>query len=114
LADISFRRWTPVVVLCELLADGGVQDALFLAGMRADERDVLLAALAQVHQQRGVAAVVQDHVGAFARGTLGAEVEDAVGVIPVVLQRLSLDREDRSAAGGDRRGSVVLGREDVA
>jgi hypothetical protein len=32
---------------------------------------VLLGALAQVHQQRGVAAVVQDHVRAFARRALG-------------------------------------------
>jgi hypothetical protein len=37
-----------------------------------DQRpQVLLGALAQVHQQRGVAAVVQDHVRAFALLPLG-------------------------------------------
>ena len=41
-------------------------------------------------------------------------LEDAVGVVPVVLEGLALDGEDRRAAGGDRGGGVVLGRVDVA
>jgi len=44
-----------------------------LASRKASSR-----ALAQVHQQRGVAAVVEDHVRAFTLGALGAELEDAV------------------------------------
>ncbi len=79
-----------------------------------DQREVLLGALAQVHQERRVAAVVQDHVGALARRALGTELEDAVGVVPVILQRLALDGEHRRAAGGDGGGGVVLRREDVA
>ena len=75
---------------------------------------VLFSALAQVHQQRGVAAVVQDHVRAFAFAALGAEVEDAVGVVPVVDQGLALDGEHRRAGGGDGGGGVVLRGEDVA
>ena len=84
LADISFRRCTPVVVssvtpmICALLRvyqvgslrqlglDGGEQAGLFLAARVGQHRRVLLGALAQVHQQRGVAAVVEDHVRAFA------------------------------------------------
>ena len=42
------------------------------------------------------------------------EVEDAVGVGPVVLERLALHREDRHARRGDGGGGVVLGGEDVA
>ena len=57
---------------------------------------------------RRVAAVVEDHVGA------AVEVEDAVGVGPVVLERLALDGEDRHAGRGDGGGGVVLGRVDVA
>jgi hypothetical protein len=67
-----------------------------------------------LHQQRRVAAVVQDHVRAFAFAALGPEFEDAVGVVPVVGEGLALDREDRRAGFGDGRGGVVLGREDVA
>src|SRR5690606_15561743 len=100
----------PGRVFLQLGADGGIQDALFLAGVRVDQRQVGLAALAQVHQQRGVATVVQDHVGAFAFRALGAEVEDAVGVVPVVFQRLALDGEHRRATGGDGGGRVVLRR----
>jgi hypothetical protein len=68
-----------------------------------------LGAGAQQDVERGVAAIVEDHV----RAAVG-EVEDAVGVVPVFLQRLALDREDRNARLGDRRRGVVLGREDVA
>ena len=35
-------------------------------------------------------------------------------VVPVFLERLALEGEDRGAAGGDRRGRVVLRGEDVA
>jgi hypothetical protein len=38
----------------------------------------------------------------------------SVGVVPVFFQRLALDGEDRDAGGGDGRGGVVLGGEDVA
>jgi hypothetical protein len=63
-----------------------------------------------VHQQRGVAAVVQDHVRAAAVGP----VQHLLGAPPVLLQGLALPGVDRDAAGGDGGGGVVLGREDVA
>ena len=43
-----------------------------------------------------------------------APVEDAHDIIPIILERLALDREHRDVARGDRRGGMVLGREDVA
>src|SRR5690606_41255396 len=42
-----------------------------------------------VHEQRGVAAVVQDHVGELAV----AELPELVGAPPVVLERLALPGE---------------------
>ena len=57
-----------------------------------------------------VAAVVEDHVA----GLVLAPVEDARGIVPIILERFALDREHRNAARGDRRGGMVLGREDVA
>ena len=47
-------------------------------------------------------------------GPAVAELEDPVGVVPVLLERLALVGEHRRAAGGDGGGGVVLGREDVA
>jgi len=45
---------------------------------------------------------------------LGTEFKNAVGVVPVVVQRLALVGEHRRAVGGQRGGGVVLGGEDVA
>ena len=70
----------------------------------------LLGAQAEVDQQRRVAAVVEDHVRRAAVGP----VEDAVGVVPVVLEALALDGEHRRAGRGDGGRGVVLGRIDVA
>ena len=79
----------------------------------------LLELGALVHEQRGVAAVVEDHVRAV---TVGPR-EHLLGAPPVLLERLALPGEDgdalrvvRGAVGTDRDGGggVVLGREDVA
>jgi hypothetical protein len=67
-----------------------------------------------MHQQRRVAAVVQDHVRAFGVAALGPELEDAVGVVPVVAQALALVGEHGRAGSHQRGGRVVLGAEDVA
>ena len=112
--DLGGLARVPGRVLGELGLDAREQALLFLARRLGDHAEVLLGALAEVHQQGRVAAVVEDHVRAFALRALGGEVEDAVGVVPVVLERLALDGEHRRAALGDRRGGVVLGREDVA
>ena len=61
-------------------------------------------------QHGGVAAVVEDHVGGLAI----APVHDAVGEVPVFLERFALVGEHRNAARGDGGGGMVLGREDVA
>ena len=107
--NLGAHARVPGGVLRQLGLDGGEQDALLLAARVGQHARVLLGALAQVHEQRGVAAVVQNHVRA-----LVAELEDAVRVVPVVLQRLALDGEHRRAAGGDGRRRMVLRGEDVA
>ncbi len=81
-----------------------------LVGLPIRRGLALLGAQAEMDQQRGVAAVVENHV----RGAAVAPLEDAVLVVPVVLERLALDREHRRAAGGDGGGGMVLGRIDVA
>ena len=87
------------------------QDFLFLGAGLVEERGVAaLGAHAQVHEQGGVAAVVEDHVGHAAV----APLEQAQRVVPVVLQALALDGEHRRAAGGDGGRGVVLRRVDVA
>jgi hypothetical protein len=112
--DLRALAAVPGAVDGQLGLDGGEQLALFLAARVGDDRGVLLGTLAQVHQQRGVAAVVQDHVRAFAFGTLGAELEDAVRVVPVVLQRSRPCRRTPACPFHQRGGGVVLRAEDVA
>ena len=72
-----------------------------------------------VHEERGVAAVVDDQRRALAVGPH----QRLLGAPPVLLERLALPREDGRALGLLRRavrpdddccGGVVLGREDVA
>ena len=70
----------------------------------------LLELDALVHEQSGVTAVVEDHVGAVVTGP----VERLLGAPPVLLERLALPGEHGDAGGGDGSGGVVLGGEDVA
>ena len=77
-------------------------------GIRHRAGRLVLDAL--VDEQRGVAAVVEDHVRALAV----RPGQRLLGAPPVLLERLALPGEDRDAGLGDRRGGVVLGREDVA
>ncbi len=76
---------------------------------------------AVVHVQGGVAAVVEDHVGATGLGA--GPTQRLLGAPPVLLERLALPCEHRHTVGGvggavgadgDRGGGVVLGGEDVA
>ena len=94
-----------------------LREEKFLLLRRRDGDQLVLARLdPRAHQDvhRGVAAVVEDQV-AGAAGPVGVgEVEDAVGIVPVLLQRLALDGEDGGAARRDGRRGMVLGREDVA
>ena len=63
-----------------------------------------------MYKQRRVAAVIENHVWAFAV----APVEDAIGVIPVFFQRLALYRENRRAGNRNRGGGVILRRKNIA
>jgi hypothetical protein len=63
-----------------------------------------------VHQQGGVAAIVQDHVGAAAVGP----IDHLLGAPPVFLQGLALPGIDGDAARGNGGGGMVLGGKDVA
>ena len=112
--DLGGLAAVPRRVFFQLGLDGGKEDFFFFTFRVANDLRIRLGLLSQVHQQRGVAAVVQNHVGAFALRALLAEVEDAVGVVPIVLQRLALDGEHGRAAGGNRGGGVVLRAENVA
>ena len=93
----------------QLAPDGAVEGGLLLVAGVVQQAGVPLGPGAQVHQQGGVAAVVQDHVG----GAPG-EGEDLVGEGPVVVQGFALVGEHRRPALGDGGGGVVLGGEDVA
>merc|ERR1712127_726711 len=71
----------------------------------------VLELLALVQQQGRVASVVDDLLRALAR----RPGERLLSAPPVLLQGLALPREDVGRLGAhDRRGSVVLGGEDVA
>ncbi len=72
--------------------DGGEEHVLLLAGGVVQHGSVVLGLGAQVDEQGGVAAVIQDHVGR----ALG-ELEDAVREVPVLLQALPLVGEDGDA-----------------
>src|SRR6266550_1300080 len=114
LGDATYRLRVlaiPARMLAEPLLDGGKENLLFLVGGLADRPDVaLLGPLAEVDQQRSVAAIVENHV----RGAAVRPLEDAVGVLPVVRKTLALDGEYRDAARRDGGRRVVLGRIDVA
>ncbi len=60
--------------------------------------------------RRQVAAVVQNHV----EGTAIGPEQGLLDAPLVFFLRFSLPGEDRSAGGGDRGGSMVLSRKDVA
>src|SRR3569623_1470077 len=94
----------------DALFDRGEQDAFFFAGRLAQYRRIFFRARAEVQQQGGVAAVVEDHVG----GAAVMPFEDAVGVVPIFFDRFALNGEHRRAGRGDGGGGVVLRREDVA
>jgi hypothetical protein len=70
--------------------DGGEEDCFFFRARLGNNRDVLLGTGAQVQQQGGIAAVVEDHV----RVAAVSPFENAVGVIPVIDQGFALDGED--------------------
>ena len=100
----------PAGLILHPLLDGGEQDFLFLVAGMIEHRRIGLGLHAEMQQERGVAAVVEDHVGEAAI----MPFEDAVGVIPVFGEALAFDREHRRAGLRDRGGGMVLRRINVA
>ncbi len=94
----------------EVALHDGIQRFFFLIGRMIEKRRVLFGLGAQHAEQGGVAAVVEDQVGV----TAIMPFEDLVGVVPVFRQGFALDGKHRRAALGNRRGGVILGREDIA
>ena len=104
----------PGGVKLQLGLDAVEQANFFFATGLGQHLDVGLGLGTQVHQERGIAAVVQNHVRAFGLAALAAELKNAVGVVPVINQVLALVGKHRCAGGHQRGGGVVLCREDVA
>ena len=95
----------------EALLDRREEDFFFLIRRLVEEGGVAaFGAQAEMDEQRGVAAIVEDHVRAAAVGPF----ENAMGVVPIILEALALDGEHRRAGGGDGGGGVILGRINVA
>src|ERR1700730_18871314 len=95
----------PSGVLLEPFLDGSKQDFLFFVGWLADRPGVaLLGTQAEVDQQRGVAAIIQDHV----RGTAIRPLENTMGVVPIFRKALTFDSEHRNVAHRDSGRCMIL------
>ena len=119
--DASGDLGEAIGVVRQRLAQRVKDDAVLLgvAFISRGDNAGLLELRALVNQKRRVAAVVEDHVRAFAV----RPIEHLLGAPPVLLQRLALPGVDRDALGicrgsvrtdNNRSGGVVLGGEDVA
>ncbi len=87
------------------------ENFFFLVIVLIEEHGVaVFGAHALMHEHGGVTAVVENHV----RHAAAVPIEQPGGVVPIIVQALALDREDRRAGSGDRCGGVILGRIDVA
>ena len=68
-----------------------------------------------MHEQRSVAAVVQDHVWAFFGRAFGtAEFEDVVCVVPVVRQSFAFNGKHGRTRSCNGSSGMVLRRENIA
>ena len=108
--DVRLDGGVPIRLGLEAFADRIKQCDFFFTARVIQHRQVFLGFGAQTDQQRGVAAIVKNHVG----GAAIAPLKDAMGVSPVLHQVLALVGKDRCSACGNGSSSVVLGREDVA
>ena len=104
----------PLAVLGQRGLDRGEEHALFLVARLGQHGQIRLGAGAQVQEQGRVAAIVENHVRIDIATAFARPLENAVGVIPIFGQRFALVSEHRHAIGGDRRGGVILSRENIA
>ena len=95
--DVFQAAAVPGRVDAQLGFNGGKQAFFFFAARLGQYFNIFLGLGAQVHQQCCVATVVQNHVRAFSLAALVAELENAVGVVPVVGQRLAFVSKHGSA-----------------
>ena len=102
LIDLAISPNQPFGFSLSSRLDQRVEDLFFLRRMLVEEGGVAaFGAHAEMDEQRGVAAVIEDHVGDAA----AVPIEQLGGVVPVFGERLALDREDRNAGRGDRGGA---------
>jgi hypothetical protein len=88
-----------------MMASSSLSDSLSMKEVSPSSSSAAL-----VDEKGRVAAVVDDELWTLAVGP----GEGGFSAIPVFLEGLSLPGENRNSGSGDRRGGVVLGREDVA
>ena len=108
--DAGLDLGIPARRALEARLDGLEQALLFLAFRVPQHGGVLLGLSAKLDDQRGVAAIVEDHVCGLSAGPF----QDAVHELPIFVEVLAFEGEDRRASCGDGGGGVVLRREDVA
>ena len=95
----------PARLVFEALFDGGEKRRFFFIFGFVEEGGVAsFRALAKVKQQRGVAAIIQNHV----RGAAIMPFENAVAIIPIFFQRFALYGEHRHTGRGNRGGGMIL------
>mmetsp|Transcript_5704 Transcript_5704/g.9701 ORF Transcript_5704/g.9701 Transcript_5704/m.9701 type:complete len:397 (-) Transcript_5704:409-1599(-) len=111
----AFELFHQVVKVAWVLFQNFFQDfvdtgQLFRAFVVVQHFGVVLGFVAAVDQERGVAAVVNDHVRALAV----APVDGFPCALPVLFQRLAFPRKHWRASDGNGGGGVVLCRVNVA
>ena len=94
----------------KLLFDRGKQERFFLVGGIIENGDVLLGLRPKNHKTRGIATVIENHVGSSAI----APLENAVGVSPIFFEGFTLNRKDGGTTSCNRSRRMVLGGENVA
>ena len=101
----------PAGIGFETLLDRREKHFLFLVAGAVEEIHIAaLGAHAEMDEQGGIPAIVENHV----RRAAVSPFENSVGKFPIIFEALALAREDRRAGGGDGGGGMVLRRIDVA
>jgi hypothetical protein len=94
----------------ETAFDHRKQRALLVVRGAGDQGGIGFGAGAEQNEERGVAAIVENHIG----GPAVRPIEGAIAEVPILLEGFTLDGEHGDALGRNRGGGVILGGEDVA